>query len=162
MHAAAGSRVIATGMNLNEIKKIIELMDENGLVEFEHEEEGKRIKLRRAEVGIVPVAPILPVSPNGPASVMPTPEPAAPKLPPNVVEFKSPLVGTFYRAPKPDEDDFVNPGDEVDAEKVICIIEAMKVMNEIKAEMNGIVKEVLVKNGQAVEFGEPLFLIEKK
>ena len=82
--------------------------------------------------------------------------------PANVTEFKSPLVGTFYRSAKPDSDPFVNVGDEVGTEKVLCIIEAMKVMNEIKAEMNGVVREILVKNGQAVEFGEPMFLIEKK
>ena len=80
----------------------------------------------------------------------------------NLDEFKSPLVGTFYRTPRPDAEPFVNVGDEVSPDKVICIIEAMKVMNEIKAEMNGIVREVLAKNSQAVEYGELLFLIEKK
>jgi acetyl-CoA carboxylase biotin carboxyl carrier protein len=71
-------------------------------------------------------------------------------------------VGTFYRSPKPDTDAFVNVGDEVTPDRVLCIIEAMKVMNEIKAEMSGVVREILVKNGQAVEFGEVLFQIEKR
>ncbi|HKR55353.1 MAG TPA: acetyl-CoA carboxylase biotin carboxyl carrier protein, partial [Gemmatimonadales bacterium] len=88
--------------------------------------------------------------------------PAAPEKPSNLVEFKSPLVGTFYRSPKPDAESFVNVGDEIGPDRVLCIIEAMKVMNEIKAEMHGVVREILVKNGQAVEFGEVLFQIEKR
>ena len=100
---------------------------------------------------------------SAPAAASAAPAAAGPEArPANVTEFKSPLVGTFYRSAKPDSDPFVNVGDEIGPEKVICIIEAMKVMNEIKAEMSGVVREVLVKNGQAVEFGEPMFLIEKK
>ena len=154
-------------MNLDEIKRILQLMEENKLVEFEYEDEGRRVKLRRADDRL-PAAPQIAVQAALPmlaaAAPVPAAEPAgaAPARPANVVEFKSPLVGTFYRSPKPDADSFVNPGDEIGPEKVICIIEAMKVMNEIKAEMSGVVKEILVKNGQAVEFGEPLFLIEKK
>lgn len=155
-------------MNIEDIKKLLQLMEENKLVEFEYEDEGRRVKLRRSEDRpMTPAAVPIPV----PAAV-PVPAPAAaPAAPPpaagearpaNVVEFKSPLVGTFYRAAKPDADPFVNVGDEVHPEKVLCIIEAMKVMNEIKAEMSGVIREILVKNGQAVEFGEPLFLIEKK
>lgn len=155
-------------MNIEDIKKLLQLMEENKLVEFEYEDEGRRVKLRRSEDRpVTPAAVPIPV----PAAV-PVPAPAAaPAAPPpaagearpaNVVEFKSPLVGTFYRAAKPDADPFVNVGDEVHPEKVLCIIEAMKVMNEIKAEMSGVIREILVKNGQAVEFGEPLFLIEKK
>ena len=152
-------------MNLDEIKKILQMMEENKLVEFEYEEEGRKLKLRRSDEHAIP-APVsiavptaLPMAiPGAPAAV-----PAAEAAPPsNVVEFKSPLVGTFYRSSKPDADPFVSVGDEVNPEKILCIIEAMKVMNEIKAEMTGIVREVLVKNSQAVEFGETLFLIEKK
>ncbi len=150
-------------MNLDEIKRILQLMEENKLVEFEYEDEGRRVKLRRAE-DRVPVAAPLVVPAALPAAVVQASAaaPAETARPSNVMEFKSPLVGTFYRSPKPDADSFVNPGDEIGPEKVICIIEAMKVMNEIKAELSGIVREILVKNGQAVEFGEPLFLIEKK
>jgi acetyl-CoA carboxylase biotin carboxyl carrier protein len=149
-------------MNLDEIKRILQMMEENSLVEFELEEEGRKLKLRRAEERPAPA----PVSIAVPAAVpiaapaaVPAPEAEKPS---NLLEFKSPLVGTFYRSSKPDSDPFVNVGDEVNSEKILCIIEAMKVMNEIKAEMNGVVREVLVKNGQAVEFGEILFLIEKK
>jgi acetyl-CoA carboxylase biotin carboxyl carrier protein len=154
-------------MDMNEIRKILELMDANKLVEFEYEEEGKRIRLRRPDLH--PGGPVPGLLPMAPASAHSNPAPApvdhagaAPSRSPDLVEFKSPLVGTFYRSPKPDAEPFVNPGDEVGPDKVLCVIEAMKVMNEIKAELTGIVREVLVKNGQAVEFGEILFLIEKK
>ena len=150
-------------MNLDEIKRILQLMEENKLVEFEYEDEGRRVKLRRAEDRVPMAAPlVLPAAPPAVVVAAPAAAPAEAVRPASHVEFKSPLVGTFYRSPKPDADSFVNPGDEVGPEKVLCIIEAMKVMNEIKAEMSGVVREVLVKSGQAVEFGEPLFLIEKK
>jgi acetyl-CoA carboxylase biotin carboxyl carrier protein len=152
-------------MNLDEIKSIIQLMEANKLVEFEYEDDGRRLKLRRAEDRVVTTA--MPVAVSAAAPMAASSAPAAPAAAPearaaNLTEFKSPLVGTFYRSAKPDSDPFCNVGDEVGPEKVLCIIEAMKVMNEIKAEMSGVVREVLVKNGQAVEFGEPMFLIEKK
>ena len=150
-------------MNLDEIKSILQLMEANKLVEFEYEDDGRRLKLRRAEDRIVTAAVPMAVPAALPAAAPSSAAPAAEAArPANVTEFKSPLVGTFYRSAKPDSDAFVNVGDEVGPEKVLCIIEAMKVMNEIKAEMSGVVRDVLVKNGQAVEFGEPMFLIEKK
>ncbi|RPH39941.1 MAG: acetyl-CoA carboxylase biotin carboxyl carrier protein [Planctomycetota bacterium] len=152
-------------MNLDEIKSILQLMEANKLVEFEYEDDGRRLKLRRQDDRVVttavPMAPAAAPLVAAPAATAPAAAPEAAR-PSNLTEFKSPLVGTFYRSAKPDSDPFVNVGDELNPEKVICIIEAMKVMNEIKAEMGGIVREVLVKNGQAVEFGEPMFLIEKK
>ena len=153
-------------MNLDEIKSILQLMEANKLVEFEYEDDGRRLKLRRAEdrpiATAIPMAmpAAVPVAAAAPSAASAAPAEAA--RPANVTEFKSPLVGTFYRSAKPDSDAFVNIGDEVGPEKVLCIIEAMKVMNEIKAEMSGVVRDILVKNGQAVEFGEPMFLIEKK
>ncbi|HZE96835.1 MAG TPA: acetyl-CoA carboxylase biotin carboxyl carrier protein [Planctomycetota bacterium] len=153
-------------MNLDEIKSILQLMEANKLVEFEYEDDGRRLKLRRAEDRIVttavPMAMPSALSMAAAAGAGGTGTPGEPARPANQIEFKSPLVGTFYRSAKPDSDPFVNIGDEVGPEKVLCIIEAMKVMNEIKAEMSGVVRDVLVKNGQAVEFGEPMFLIEKK
>ena len=150
-------------MNLDEIKSILQLMEANKLVEFEYEDDGRRLKLRRAEDRVVTTALPAAVPASAPMSAAAPPAAAAeaPRAS-NLTEIKSPLVGTFYRSAKPDADPFVNVGDEIGPEKVICIIEAMKVMNEIKAEMGGIVREILVKNGQAVEFGEPMFLIEKK
>jgi acetyl-CoA carboxylase biotin carboxyl carrier protein len=151
-------------MNLDEIKSILQLMEANKLVEFEYEDDGRRLKLRRAEDRVAAAVPAS--APAAASSAVAAPAASAASgeaaRPANVTEFKSPLVGTFYRTAKPDSDPFVNVGDEVGPEKVLCIIEAMKVMNEIKAEMSGIVREILVKNGQAVEFGEPMFLIEKK
>jgi len=151
-------------MNVDEIKSILQLMEANKLVEFEYEDDSRRLKLRRAEDRVVTTAVPMAVPAAVPMAAAPA-APAAPAeaaRPSNLTEFKSPLVGTFYRSAKPDSDAFVNVGDELNPEKVICIIEAMKVMNEIKAEMSGVIREVLVKNGQAVEFGEPMFLIEKK
>ncbi len=150
---------------MDEIRNILQFMEEKRLVEFEYEEEGRRIRLRRAEDRAVTAPTAAAAREPSPAVPAAPPEPestALPARPDNVIEFRSPLVGTFYRAAKPDADPFVNVGDEVTPDKVICIIEAMKVLNEIKAEMNGIVREILVKNSQAVEYGEPLFLIEKK
>jgi acetyl-CoA carboxylase biotin carboxyl carrier protein len=153
-------------MNLDEIKRLLQLMEENKLVEFEYEDEGRRLKMRRAEDRPAPAPVSIAVPASVPAAAAPAAVPAAPAgeapRPANVAEFKSPLVGTFYRSAKPDSDAFANVGDKVNGDKVLCIIEAMKVMNEIKAEMSGTIKEILVKNGQAVEFGEPLFLIEKE
>jgi acetyl-CoA carboxylase biotin carboxyl carrier protein len=150
-------------MNLDEIKSILQLMEANKLVEFEYEDDGRRLKLRRAEDRLVTTAVPMAMPTSVPMAAVPAAAPTAEaSRPSNLSEFKSPLVGTFYRAAKPDSDPFVNVGDEIGPDKVICIIEAMKVMNEIKAEMSGVVREVLVKNGQAVEFGEPMFLIEKK
>ncbi len=152
-------------MNLDEIKRILQLMEDNKLVEFEYEDEGRRLKLRRAEDRTIATALPMAVSAavSAPVAVSGAPAPSAEAVrPANFVEFKSPLVGTYYRSAKPDSEPFVNVGDEVGPEKVLCIIEAMKVMNEIKAEMSGVVREILVENGQAVEYGELLFLIEKK
>lgn len=142
-------------MDFKEIKTILEFMDQNKLVEFEYEENGKRIKLRKGEEGTGRLlhAPLI-----APAAA---PAPVAARAE-NVVEFKSPLVGTFYRSPKPGSPPFAREGEAVKPDKVLCIIEAMKVMNEIKAPFEGKIVEVLAKDGQAVEFGAPLFLIEKK
>ena len=143
-------------MDLKEIKTILEFMNQNGLVEFEFEENGKRIKLRKGEAGTAPLV----------LSAVPAPAPVAaapaPEKPAKGTVFPSPLVGTFYRSPKPGSPMFVRDGDEVKADKVLCIVEAMKVMNEIKAPYECRVIEAVAKDGQAVEFGAPLFLIEKK
>jgi len=155
-------------MDLEELEKILELMDANKLTELEYEEDGKKIRLKREDGSspvpvAMPMPPMAPIPVAVPAAPAASAAPATPSaLPPNCVEFTAPLVGTFYRAPRPDSEDFVNVGDEITSDKVVCIIEAMKMMNEIKAEIKGTIREILVKNGQAIEFGEPLFLIEKK
>ena len=155
-------------MDLKDIKAIIDLMRKNGLSEFELERQDFKIKLKRGVTGpIVPVedpspaaypAPLPPTGANGlPAA----PAPAAPAAPvaPAPLEIKSPMIGTFYRAPSPDAATYVEIGTEVTPETVVCLIEAMKVMNEIKAEVKGVVTHILVENAKPVEFGQPLFRI---
>lgn len=151
-------------MELKDIKAIIDLMKKNSISEFELEREGFKIRMKRGAGQIVtvdeplmapPAAMItngspLPVVVSAPATV-PAPAPATD------LEVKSPMIGTFYRAPSPESAPYVEVGSEVGPETVVCIIEAMKVMNEIKAEMKGVITEVLVENAKPVEFGQPLF-----
>ena len=141
-------------MDLDKIKEILALMDENDLAEVEIEEEGKKIRLRKTEVKVAPVVAAARPPEQAPAQV-----PQAPERPKDCTEIPSPMVGTFYRASSPDADPYVKGGDVVEPETIICIIEAMKVMNEIKAEMHGEIVDILVENGDVIEFGQPLFLI---
>ena len=149
-------------MDLKDIKAIIDLMKKNSISEFELEKEGFKIRLKRGTgqiVGVdepVTVAP-LPMLTNGVAASV-TPLPPLPAAP-NGLEIKSPMIGTFYRAPSPESAPYVEIGADVNPETVVCIIEAMKVMNEIKAEAKGVVTEVLVENAKPVEFGQALFKI---
>lgn len=151
-------------MNLKEIKEMINLMNENNLMELEIEREGMRIKLKRSSVeisnqrGPVVEYKIEPVSTVQPTAL--TREVAAEMAPGKTMEIKSPMVGTFYRAPSPEAAAFVEVGQEIEVGQVICIIEAMKLMNEIKSETKGRIAEILVENAEPVEFGQPLFLIE--
>ena len=149
-------------MDFKDIKSIVDLMKKNSLSEFEMEKEGFKIKLRRAseEVQVQhylpPAAPVpgsaveIPVAATASAT-----DPALPADP----EIKSPMIGTFYRKPSPESGTYVEIGDTVTADTVVCIIEAMKVMNEIKAEMSGVVTEILVEDSRPVEFGQPLFRV---
>jgi acetyl-CoA carboxylase biotin carboxyl carrier protein len=152
-------------MNLDEIRELIGLMKENGLSEIDIESAGERVRLKTAEPNPPPThfpAAASPPESQGPAGVIISAESAAGALEtkdPGVV-IRSPIVGMFYQAPAPDKPPFVRPGDEIDENSVLCVIEAMKVMNEIKAETRGRVREVLAENGQPVEFGQPLFLID--
>jgi acetyl-CoA carboxylase biotin carboxyl carrier protein len=154
-------------MDLKELKKLISLMNENELIELEISEKGRRFVLKKASshhmvqnhvahgsIGSNGTSP-LPIAP-GPASK----GAAGPSMIDGAVTFNSPIVGTFYRSASPGADPFVKVGDKVTAETVLCLIEAMKVFNEIKAEMSGTVVEVLVENQEAVEFNQPLFLIQ--
>lgn len=149
-------------MDFKDLKKIVDLVKENDIVEFDLQDGEFRLstKLRGSDPIYVsspaPVAPApAPASGGGEAPAPAVSAPAAEK--PSV---KSPMVGTFYRSSSPDADPFVKPGDIVEADTTVCIIEAMKVMNEIKAEAKGRVTRVLVENAQAVEFGQPLFELE--
>jgi acetyl-CoA carboxylase biotin carboxyl carrier protein len=155
-------------MDMKEIKKIIELMKENDLCEFELAEEGFRITIRRrngleSQVLVSQnAAGQMVVAQPSPATVPAAAPAAEPEKPSNLVEIKSPMVGTFYRSPSPEAEPFVSMGKDVEEETVVCIVEAMKVMNEIKAEVRGVVRKVLVENATSVEFGQPLFLVEPR
>ena len=154
-------------MEFKDIKSIVDLMKKNSISDFELEKEDFKIKLHRTDgnktdnvqiqnylpPGTLPPAPI-PVS-EQPATETPKTESTVTKDP----EIKSPMIGTFYRAPSPESDDYVQVGDHVNADSVVCIVEAMKVMNEIKAEISGVITEIVAENASAVEYGQPLFRV---
>jgi len=148
-------------VDLKDIKAIIDLMKENDLSVFEMEKDGLKIKLQKeAAPGSAPFAQAPAVA--GPLLAQPSAA-AAPSAEPQGASFKeivSPMVGTFYRANAPDAAPFVDVGAQVNEDTVVCIIEAMKVMNEIKAEMNGVLAEVAVENGKPVQFGQVLFRVK--
>jgi len=155
-----------------DIEKIRELLDElaafmkeNDLSELELDMDGAEVKLRKAGSPAQPPViqqaaipgPAVAVTAAAPSADAPPPERAAEQ--PGTVTITSPMVGSFYRAPRPEADAFAEVGDDVEEESLLCIIEAMKVMNEIKAEHKGRVVEILVENGEPVEYGQPLFVI---
>ncbi len=149
--------------DLKKIKQLIDIMKENGLVEIEIEHDDDKIVLKRAQPqqAFTSVPMMMSESapgPGGSAGVGASSRPAAASQE-NLVEIKSPIVGTFYATPSPDSEPYVEVGSVVNPHTVVCIIEAMKVMNEIKAETDGTVVEVLVTNGQAVEYGQVLFRV---
>jgi len=151
-------------MQLDKVKEIIDLMTANGLAEFEMEENGVRLSIKKG--GAAPVAPSVavmasPMLKAGHVVAAAAAQVAPVADDPRVAIIKAPFVGTLYRAPAPDAEPYVTIGQEVSPETVLCIVEAMKVMNEIKAEVKGIVREVLVENAHAVQYGQPLFKIEK-
>lgn len=151
-------------MDISEIKKIVELMQEHDVSKFELEEESFRLALVRGAaddikmVSPLPAAAPLPAAPPAPAAAAPAAAPAA-EEDDGSAEIKSPIVGTFYRSSSPDSDPFVKVGDTVDKDSVVCIVEAMKVMNEIKAEVKGKITKILVENASPVVYGQPLFKI---
>jgi acetyl-CoA carboxylase biotin carboxyl carrier protein len=146
-------------MKLDDVKSIVELMTDNGLTEFEMEENGVRISIKKGGVAAVQALPAVAAAPAQQSSVAAPPEAEA-ELD-NYEQVKAPFVGTFYRAPAPDAEPYVKIGMEVEPDTVLCIIEAMKVMNELKAEMRGVVRAILADNAQPVQYGQPLFKIEK-
>jgi len=152
-------------MDLKDIKAIIDLMKKHSIVELELEREGCKIRLKRGPNGggapghyeDLPVGMVAPAV--APANAVPVAAAAPPPAHPQELEIKSPMIGTFYRAPSPEAGPYVEVGTPVHAETVVCTIEAMKVMNEIKAELKGVVTQVLVESGKPVEFGQPLFKV---
>ncbi len=157
-------------MDLNYIKKLVKLVAESGVDEIELEEEGKRIRIVKRGSSAVPAlaAPpraVVEIPISGDPSGNPQSMDAAPARPatpsaPKYHEIKSPIVGTFYRAPAPDAAPFVQIGTEVQPGSVLCIVEAMKLMNEIESDVAGKIVRILVENGQPVEYDQSLFLLE--
>ena len=152
-------------MNLKDIKGIVDLMKKNAISEFEMEEADFKIKLKRDSgkthgSGTLVAQEALPVS-NAPIPASPAPVAGAALEPAQEgPEVKSPMIGTFYRKPSPEADSYVDVGSMVEPDTVVCLIEAMKVMNEIKAEVKGTIAEVLAEDGKPVEYGQSLFRIE--
>jgi acetyl-CoA carboxylase biotin carboxyl carrier protein len=157
-------------MDLRKLKKLIDLVQESGIAEIEITEGEEKVRIVKGGVATVqavaaaamPVPATLAPSPATPALLAQPPAAAAPSEPVPGQEghvFKSPMVGTFYRAPSPEAAVFVEVGQTIKEGQTICIIEAMKLMNEIEADKSGIVKAILVENGQPVEYGQPLFII---
>lgn len=153
-------------MDLRKLKKLIDLVEESGIAEIEVTEGEEKVRITRTTAAAAPIyaapapaaaAPVAAPVAAAPAAVAPAAAPAARDL---SNAQKSPMVGTFYRAPGPNAAAFVEVGQQVKAGDTLCIIEAMKLMNEIEAEKSGVVKEILVENGTPVEYGEPLFIIE--
>lgn len=141
-------------MNLDEIKALIDLLKDTDVSEIQVEEEGVKLKVRREKA-----SQSLEVVARKPEAVLHEPSPE-PEDTGHLSTVTSPIVGTFYSAPAPDAEPFVEAGSKVTKGQVICIVEAMKLMNEIESEISGVVVKMLVENGQPVEYGEPLFLIE--
>ena len=159
-------------MDIKEIKAIVDLMKKNSMTEFEMEKGDFKIRLQRdansgkrsqsSEPVVVQAQPVVQAAP---VSITPTTAPATSETE-NVpvatgsTEVKSPMIGTFYRRPSPDADSYAEIGTQVEADTVVCIIEAMKVMNEIKAEARGVITEILIEDAKPVEYGQVLFRIE--
>lgn len=152
-------------MDIKDIKKVVDLMTKNDLTEFSLDDNGFKLELKRGSSEVTQVVHAAPAA-VAPVAAMPAPVHAATAPAPVAEvavegeEIKSPIVGTFYSAASPESPVFVKEGDKVTPETVVCIVEAMKVMNEIKADISGTIKKVLVENGTAVQFGEPLFIVE--
>lgn len=153
-------------MDIRKVKKLIELLESSGIAEIEIKEGEESVRISRASSAPTPVAYMPPMAP--PVAAAPTPgaaEAAAAHAPPvddtpTGHRVTSPMVGTFYRSPSPSAKPFVEIGQSIGEGDTLCIIEAMKMLNQIEADRSGVVKAILVDNGQPVEYGEPLFVIE--
>lgn len=150
-------------MDIKEIKQIVDLMKRSSLTEFELQEQDFKLRICRSSgetVTMVQAAAPVAVAQPAVAPQATTAAPAAETVDDPSKWIKSPMVGTFYAAPSPDSDSFVKVGDKVTESTVVCILEAMKVMNEITAERSGTIAEIMVENGDSVEYGQPLFRLK--
>ncbi|AXF55728.1 acetyl-CoA carboxylase biotin carboxyl carrier protein [Salicibibacter kimchii] len=157
--------------NIEEIKDLIKAVDDSGISELEVTgETNTGLVIRKKPEGVMQQVEIpatqaapqpAPAHHSQPATQKEGGQQQTPPEDPNVEQITSPMVGTFYRAPSPDADAYVQPGDRINESSVVCIVEAMKLMNEIEAEIEGEIKEILVENGELVDYGQPLFLVKK-
>lgn len=169
----ASSDTPKAALNMQELRELAELVNEHGFTDFEFENENIRIRLSKTAApqyvqAVQPIASSAPVSAASAQTSAPasgSSEPAAAETPvdadADLFKITSPIVGTFYRSPSPDKPAYVEVGDKVSESSVVCIVEAMKLMNEIQAETSGEVVKIYVENGQPVEYGQPLFGIKK-
>jgi len=150
-------------MDLRKLKKLIDLVEESGISELELTEDGEKVRISRNFTSSAPVQQYAPMQySNAPQYAAPAAAAPAAIEAPAIEEghaVKSPMVGTFYRSPSPDAKAFVEVGDTVAVGDTLCIVEAMKLLNEIESDKAGVIKKILVDNGQAIEYGEPLFII---
>ena len=153
-------------MDLRKLKTLIDLVSESGISELEVNEGEDRVRIVNAGSGAQAMGQVVYANPtHGVQAAAPVSAPvqaaAVPDAPPAETDFvaRSPMVGTFYRAPNPESPDFVKVGDTVSVGQTLCIIEAMKLLNEIEAEQAGVIKQILCENGQGIEFDQPLFII---
>lgn len=169
-------------LKVQEIRELIKLVDQSSIDEFEYENEGSKIKMKKnggmVVTAVQPAPQAVVQAAPAPVQTVPSPQAApvaaiqetvqeAPKAEAavnqdtaNLHKITSPMVGTFYASPSPDADVYVKAGSKVSKDSIVCIVEAMKLFNEIEAEVNGEIVEVLAKNGQLVEYGQPLFLVK--
>ncbi len=163
-------------LKVQEIRELIKLVDQSTIDEFEYEHEGSKIKMKKsaaAEAAVIqpaavqraievpvqqPAVPAASIQETAPAAVQEAPKETVQDA--DLHKITSPMVGTFYASPSPDADVYVKSGSKVSKDSVVCIVEAMKLFNEIEAEVNGEIVEILVKDGQLVEYGQPLFLVK--
>jgi acetyl-CoA carboxylase biotin carboxyl carrier protein len=160
-------------MDIKQIQELVKIINKTNISEISIEEEGLKITIKQKEEHLasqpqpaaqtffaapLPAAPLVPSQPTAPAAAPKAAE--ATKAAENLITIKSPMIGTFYRSPSPDKPVFVNVGDEVDNGKVVCVIEAMKLFNEIESEIKGTIVKVLVDDASPVEYDQPLFLVE--
>jgi len=163
--AAKAKKVAEPSFNMEELRALADLVNESGFTDFEFENENIRVRLSKMSgvpMQAVPVAaPISTAPPIATAPVASTPAAEVADPDAGLYKITSPIVGTFYRSPGPDKDSYVSEGSSVSPETTVCIVEAMKLMNEIQAEVSGTVVKIYVENGQPVEYGQPLFGIKK-
>lgn len=152
-------------MDIRKVKKLIELLEDSDVAEIEIKEGEESVRISRGQTQVLPApvvnqpAPTISQTPSSPPTATTASSTEEPALPPGTI-VESPMVGTFYRSPTPDAKPFVEVGQSVAKGETLCIIEAMKILNQIESEVNGTVRAILIENGQPVEYGEPLIVID--